>query len=100
MSTLTKKNEEIKAPFFKNGVTLQFFTLTFPSDVTAKLDADPTNYTGGHERSPVVVAFEAMAQAASIEIVGTVQNLSIGGAGRDMRFAVYTRPIKVSEVTE
>jgi hypothetical protein len=87
MATLTKKNETLVAPFYKNGVSLQWFTITFPSTVAAKLDTDYTNYPSA-PRSPVVVAFDAIAQAASIEIFGTVQNLSIGGVGRDMRFAV------------
>jgi hypothetical protein len=87
MASLTKPNEVVVAPFFKNGVTLQFFTLTFPSTVAAKLDTDYTGYPSA-PRSPVVVALEAIQQACSIEIIGTVQDLSIGGAGRDMRFAV------------
>ena len=87
MATLTKKNETMVAPFYKNGVSLQWFTITFPSTVAAKLDTDYTTYPSA-PRSPVVVAYEAIAAVASIEIFGTVQNLSIGGVGRDMRFAV------------
>ena len=87
MASLTKPNETVFAPFYKNGVTLQFFTLTFPSTVAAKLDTDYTGYPSA-PRSPVAVALETIQQACSIEIVGTVQDLSIGGAGRDMRFAI------------
>jgi hypothetical protein len=87
MATLTKKNETMVAPFYKNGVSLQWFTITFPSTVATKLDTDYTLYPSA-PRSPVVVAYEAIAAVASIEIFGTVQNLSIGGVGRDMRFAV------------
>jgi hypothetical protein len=69
MATLTKKNEAVQLPLFKNGVSLQFFTVTFPSDVSAKLGA-----TTAGARSPVAVALEAIAQVASIELVGTLQN--------------------------
>lgn len=71
MATLTKKNEAVALPLFKNGVTLQAFTITFPSSVAALLDADVTN---ANPRSPVVVALEAVAQVASIEILGALQN--------------------------
>ena len=87
MATLTKKNETVFAPFYKNGVSLQWFTITFPSTVAAKLDTDYTNYPSA-PRSPVAVAMETIQSVASIEVVGTVQDLSIGGAGRDLRFAV------------
>lgn len=83
MATLTNKNEQVIAPFFKNGVTLQFFQLTFPSTVAAKLDADTTE---ANPRSPVAVALEAIAQVASIEVIGTVD--ATGGAGRGLRIAV------------
>jgi len=83
MATLVNKNEQVIAPFFKNGVTLQFFQLTFPSTVAAKLDADTTN---ANPRSPVAVALEAIAQVASIEVIGTVD--ATGGAGRGLRIAV------------
>lgn len=84
MATLTKKNETVVAPFFKNGVTLQFFVLTFESTVAAKLDTDTSH---ANPRSPVAVALEAIQQACSIEVIGSVQNLGTG-AGRDLRFAV------------
>lgn len=71
MATLTKKNETVKAPFYKNGVSLQFFTITFPSsDLTAMLDTDTTTYPTT-SRSPVAVALEAVAQVASVELIGT-----------------------------
>jgi len=81
MATLTKKNEAVVAPAFKNGVTLQFFQLTFPSTVATLLTA-----TSAGLRSPVAVALEAISQAASIEIVGTVGN--DGGTGQGLRIAV------------
>lgn len=84
MATLTKKNETVVAPFFKNGVTLQCFNIAFPSTVAAKLDVDLTD---ANPRSPVAVALEAIAQVASIEVIGTVQNNGTG-AGRDLRIAV------------
>lgn len=71
MATLTKKNEAVQLPLFKNGVSLQFFEITFPSDVSTKLGA-----TTAGARSPVAVALEAVAQVASIELVGA---LTTGG---------------------
>lgn len=79
MVTLVKKNEKVVLPAFKNGVSLQWFTITFPSAVDTKLGA-----TTAGVRSPVVVALEAVAQVCSVEIIGTLQNsnteLSIGVA--------------------
>ena len=85
MATLTKKNETVVAPAFKNGVNLQFFQISFPSTVAAKLDTDYTTYPSA-ARSPVAVALEAIAQVASIEIIGTVD--STGGTGQGLRIAV------------
>jgi len=77
MATLIKKNESVSLPHFKNGPTLQFFTLTFPSAINAKLGA-----TAAGVRSPVVAALDAIAQVCSIEIIGSPQNsnteISIG----------------------
>lgn len=87
MATLNKKNETVVAPFHKNGVTLQYLMLAFPSTVAAKLDTDFVSYSGSAARSPVAVALEIIAQHVSIEIIGTVQNIS-SGAGRDLRIAV------------
>jgi hypothetical protein len=85
MATLTKKNETVVAPFYKNGVTLQFFQIDFGADVSAKLDTDYTNYPNA-PRSPVAVALEAIAQTCSIEVIGTVD--ATGGTGQGLRFAV------------
>ena len=77
MAELIKKNESVTLPHFKNGPTLQFFTLTFPSAINAKLGA-----TAAGVRSPVVAALDAIAQVCSIEIIGSPQNsnteISIG----------------------
>jgi len=77
MVTQVKKNEKVVLPLFKNGPTLQFFTITFPSAIDAKLGA-----TVAGVRSPVVAALDAIAQVCSIEIVGSPQNsnteISIG----------------------
>lgn len=81
MASLIKKHEDVVAPFFKNGVTLQFFQLTFPSTVAAKLEA-----TAAGARSPVLVALEAIQQVCSIEVIGTVD--ATGGAGQGLRIAV------------
>lgn len=79
MATLTKVNEKVTLPAFKNGVSLQWFTITFPSAVNAKLAA-----TTAGARSPVVAALEAIQSVCSVEIMGTLQNsnteLSIGVA--------------------
>jgi hypothetical protein len=83
MATLTKKNEKVVAPAFKNGVTLQFFSIDFAADVSAKLEA-----TTAGLRSPVAVALEAIAQVASIEVIGTVQADAGSNAGQLLRIAV------------
>jgi hypothetical protein len=83
MATLPKKNEKVVAPFYKNGVTLQFFQLDFGANVTELLDVDLTN---ANPRSPVAVALEAIAQVCSIEIIGTVDNT--GGTGQGLRIGV------------
>jgi hypothetical protein len=84
MATQIKKHETVIAPFFKNGVTLQFFNISFESTVAAKLDVDLTNE---NPRSPVAVALEAIAQVVSVEVIGTVGNNGTG-TGRDLRIAV------------
>lgn len=66
MTGITKTHETLIAPAYKNGVTLQFITITFPSaDLTAKLG----RVSG--VQSPVVQALDAIAKLASIEIIGT-----------------------------
>jgi len=66
MPGITKKNETLVVPAYKNGVTLQFITLSFPNaDLTAKLGR-----VAGVQ-SPVVQALDAISQLASIEIIGT-----------------------------
>ena len=71
-----KVNEKVSLPAYKNGVTLQFFTIDFQANVSAKLTASVTqtaNYTvTAVARSPVVVALEKIAEAAQIEIMGTL----------------------------
>lgn len=66
MAGATKTHETLIAPAYKNGVTLQFITITFPSaDLTAKLG----RVSG--VQSPVVQALDAIAKIASIEVIGT-----------------------------
>jgi len=66
MAGATKTHETLIAPAYKNGVTLQFLTITFPNaDLTAKLGR-----VAGVQ-SPVVQALDAVAKLASIEIIGT-----------------------------
>ena len=69
MAEQIKKNEKVVIPHFKNGPTLQFFTITFPGAVNAKLGA-----TAAGVRSPVVAALDAIAQVCSIEIIGSLKN--------------------------
>lgn len=84
MATLTKKNEAVQLPLFKNGVSLQFFKLTFPSDVSAKLAA-----TTAGVKSPVVQALEAVQARVSVEMMaplqsgGTVLPIAVAAIGGD-----------------
>ena len=72
MATLIKKNENVVAPFYKNGVTLQFLTITFPGSV-----AGLTGATAAGVKSPVAQALEAISQYASIELIGTVSTTTL-----------------------
>jgi hypothetical protein len=77
MAQLINRNEKVVAPFFKNGVTLQFFTITFTgADLTAKLTTDYAAFVAGTKteetaKSPVVKALELIQSRVSIEIIGT-----------------------------
>jgi len=70
MTGITKTHETLVAPAYKNGVTIQFITLTFASDITGNLGIRNT-YTGAAAQSPVVQALDAIAKIASIELIGT-----------------------------
>jgi hypothetical protein len=84
MAELVKKNEAVQLPLFKNGVTLQWFMIDFPAAITAK-----TSATTAGVPSPVAKALEAIAQVASIEVVGNPQTGNYGqGAGSMLRVAV------------
>jgi hypothetical protein len=72
MAEIVKKNEQVIAPFYKNGVTLQFFTITFPGSVAGLYDA-----TAAGVKSPVVQALEAISQVASIELIGTISTTTL-----------------------
>jgi hypothetical protein len=72
MATLIKKNENVVAPFYKNGVTLQFLTITFPGSV-----AGLTGATAAGVKSPVAQALEAISQVASVELIGTVSTTTL-----------------------
>jgi len=84
MATILKKNESVSLPSFKNGVSLMFIKVTFPSDVSAKLAA-----TSAGVRSPVVAALEAIQSRVSIEVMaplqtsGTVLPVAIASLGGD-----------------
>ena len=66
MTGITKTHETLVVPAYKNGVTLQFVTITYPSaDLTAKLGR------ASGVQSPVVQSLDAVAKIASIEIIGT-----------------------------
>ena len=72
MAQIIKKNELVVAPFYKNGVTLQFLTITFPGSV-----AGLTGATVAGVKSPVAQALEAISQLASIELIGTVSTTTL-----------------------
>jgi outer membrane lipoprotein SlyB len=87
MAQLFKKNEKVVLGTYKNGVTLQFFKMTFPSSVAAKLVADEAGFLAGtytveQAKSPVAVAFEAISAVASVEIIG------VGNGTTEVNFAV------------
>ena len=118
MAQIIKKNETVVAPFFKNGVTLDFYTITFPSDIRSKLTASTTTVNGVTvtDRSPVAAALEAIQARTSIEIIGTPANTgttvavaiaSLGGAygsddylhnGSPETFATYLTSLVTSAV--
>jgi len=84
MATLTKKNEAVVAPFYKNGVTLQFFQIDFNNTVTNLLTATSTGTP-----SPVYKAIEAIQQQTSVEVIGTVgTGVTNPQAGTGLRVAV------------
>lgn len=85
MAQLYKPHETTIAPFFKNGVTLDFYLVTFPNlnlnTATAnavdalgarEYGADVTQATPENARNPLTVALEAIQSRTSIEIVGAV----------------------------
>jgi hypothetical protein len=84
MPSIVKKNEAVQLPLFKNGVSLQFFKLTFPSDVSAKLGA-----TAAGVKSPVAQALEAVQARVSVEVIaplqtgGTVLPVAVAAIGGD-----------------
>jgi len=85
MATQIKKNETVVLGTHKNGVHLQFLKITFPSSVAALLDTDITN---ANPRSPVAAALDAIAQVASIELIGvgngsTEVNIAVAALGGD-----------------
>jgi hypothetical protein len=88
MATQIKKNEAVIAPFYKNGVTLQFLTITFPASV-----AGLTSSTVAGIKSPVVQALEAISQVASVELIGTVSTttlpLAVAALGGDFGTETY-----------
>ena len=72
MATQIKKNEAVVLPLYKNGVTLQFFTITFPGSVAGLETASAAGV-----KSPIVQAIEAIATVASIELIGTVSTTTL-----------------------
>jgi len=88
MAQIIKKNEKVVAPFYKNGVSLQFVTITFPGDVSGVLTA-----TVAGVKSPVAQALEAISQIASIELIGTVSTttlpIAVAALGGDFGTEMY-----------
>jgi hypothetical protein len=77
MPTVAKPNESVSLPFFKNGVTLDFYTIDLQTSGAALITGTSyATYNGGEitsagvERSPVVVALEAIQAKTSVEIIG------------------------------
>lgn len=90
MPSITKKNEAVALPLFKNGVSLQFFKVTFTADVSAKLGA-----TTAGVKSPVVQALEAIQGVCSVEVMaplqtgGTVLPIAVAALGGDFGTDTY-----------
>lgn len=82
MPALEKKNEAVQLPLFKNGVSLQWFTVEFSGAVNAKLAA-----TSQGIPSPVAKALEAVQARVSVEIVGNTIT-GTGGANSAVRIGV------------
>jgi hypothetical protein len=84
MPSIVKKNEAVQLPLFKNGVSLQFFKLTFPSSVSALLGA-----TAAGVKSPVAQALESVQSRVSVEVIaplqtgGTVLPIAVAAIGGD-----------------
>lgn len=103
MAQIIKKNEKVVAPFYKNGVSLQFFTIDFKADVSAKLAA-----TALGVRSPVAAALEAVQTVCSVEIIGTAGTtlrIAVAALGGDfgpiggVAFTTYLTSLVVAEGT-
>ena len=92
MATLTKKNEAVSLPFFKNGVTLQFFTIDFSGSVSGLTGATSTGTP-----SPIAKAFEAIQQQTSIEVMGS---LITGSAGATAAVRVGVAALGGAYVTD
>lgn len=73
MATQIKKNEAVVLPAFKNGVSLQFVTITFPTSGDASL----LSATAAGVRSPVAAVLDVIATVASIEIIGAPTSTTI-----------------------
>lgn len=71
MSQIKKPNEAVTLPFFKNGVTLQFFTVDLQTAGSALLQTAVSTYDAAAYRSPVVVALEAIQARVSVEVIGS-----------------------------
>lgn len=104
MAQIIKKNEKVVAPFFKNGVSLQFFTIDFKSSVVGKLSA-----TVAGVRSPVTAALEAIQGVCSVEIIGVASgatmHIAVAALGGDfgttagMSFTDYLTSLVQAEGT-
>jgi len=90
MPSIQKPNESTVLPFFKNGVTLDWYTVDLQTAGAALLTSatystvNGGEITGNVERSPVVVALEAIQARTSIEVVGN----SITGNAANSAFRV------------
>jgi hypothetical protein len=80
MATIAKPNETQALPFFKNGVTLDFYQVDMGYVGAALLNTatytvnTATGTVSNVDRSPVVCALEAIQAKTSVEIIGAARN--------------------------
>lgn len=80
MASIGKPNESQVLPFFKNGVTLDFYQVDMGTVGAALLTTatysinTATGTVSNVDRSPVVCALEAIQARTSVELIGSARN--------------------------